>query len=161
MSCVCLNHWHIWYMYLHIYIYIYYIYNYIYTLIIILYPSSSFHAINMFLDATMATWIRFLIESIIKYPFLVDRSHDAAKVLQENAPILKCLMWKRKLQERSILRLLHLDQSNGMSCESCSSRCRGVHSSICICAVNCGVSIVSTCLYYSELHHLHQCLRFA
>ncbi|CAL1137313.1 unnamed protein product [Cladocopium goreaui] len=44
-----------------------------------------------------------------------------------------------------------------MNCEPCASSLRSAsQSSILVCAVNCCVSVVSTCLYYSELHHLHQ-----
>eukprot|EP00435_Cladocopium_sp_Y103_P044021 s381_g12.t1 len=44
-----------------------------------------------------------------------------------------------------------------MSCEPCTSSLRSAsQSSILVCAVNCCVSILSTCLYYSELHHLHR-----
>ena len=46
-----------------------------------------------------------------------------------------------------------------MNCEPCASSLRSAsQSSILVCAVNCCVSVVSTCLYYSELHHLHQLL---
>ena len=49
--------------------------------------------------------------------------------------------------------------SHDMNCEPCLSSLRlASQSSICVCAVNCCVSIISTCLYYSELHHLHQLL---
>lgn len=44
-----------------------------------------------------------------------------------------------------------------MNCEQCTSSLRSAsQSTILVCAVNCCVSVVSTCLYYSELHHLHQ-----
>ncbi|CAE7218194.1 crtp2, partial [Symbiodinium pilosum] len=82
---------------------------------------------------------------------------------QTTAPAFIVVAWKQACTRRFSLHVTLIECSGVPGwgvCLECTA-CPAFSTEVGICAANCAISIVSTCLYYSELHRLHDFPFFA